>query len=61
MAHFRHYIYGIAEQQEDEFLTTALSKDDAEDWASRHKKQFGERFSHYSIRLVDVEVCVVKK
>lgn len=64
MAHFRHYIYGIpsvrSDRETEEFLTTTLSSEDALKWASSHQNMFRERFHHYSIRLVDIEVCSVK-
>lgn len=64
MAHFRHYIYGIptaaSDRDKEEFLTTVLSKEGAIDWAGKHQSQFRSRFHHYSIRLVDVEVCSYK-
>lgn len=61
MAHFRHYIYGVPENpDEDEFLTTMLSLPDAEAWARKHRQMFQSRFDFYSIRQVDVEVSRVR-
>jgi hypothetical protein len=56
---FRHYIYGVPDKGEEEFLTTMLSYEGAVDFATKHGKQFQDRFCYYSIRNVDVEVGVV--